>query len=196
MINRATVSFLGGIFLAMIVGTVIPETAPAAELAGISMPALVSISGKDCALVGQGIRKVLFIKVYVSGLYMENPLHQAGAVIDSNQVKRMVVHWKYKNVGTKKLKKEYREKLEENTPERSEDLNRKIDHFISLFTKPAVKGDRFVYTYEPGRGTMISLSGEDKGLIEGEDFMKVLFRVWFGDKPFDKNLKKGLLGKP
>ncbi|GBE15069.1 MAG TPA: hypothetical protein ENH32_08560 [Proteobacteria bacterium] len=174
--------------------TATPKIATAAELAGISMPDSVNIAGKDCALVGQGLRKVLFIKIYVSGLYMETPLQQADEVIDSDQVKRLVVHWKYKKVSTKKLQKEYREKIDENTPERSEELNRKIDHFISLFTKPAVKDAQFIYTYEPGKGTSIFLSGEDKGFIEGRDFMKALFKVWFGEKPFDKHLKKGLLG--
>ncbi len=191
---RTAVFILATLCLAVIAAAVIPGTSTAAELAGISMPDSINISGENCVLVGQGLRKVLFIKIYVSGLYMATPLHQADAVINSNQVKRLVVHWKYKNVSAKKLQKEYREKIEENTPDRSEELNRKIDHFISLFTKPAVKNDQFIYTYEPGKGTSISLSGEDKGLIEGEDFMKALFKVWFGEKPFDKNLKKGLLG--
>lgn len=191
---RTAVFILTTFCLAVIAAAIIPGTSTAAELADISMPDSMNISGENCVLVGQGLRKVLFIKIYVSGLYMATPLHRADAVINSNQIKRLIVHWKYKNVGTRKLQKEYREKIEENTPARSEELNRKIDHFIALFTKPAVKNDQFIYTYEPGKGTLISLSGEDKGRIEGEDFMRALFRVWFGEKPFDKNLKKGLLG--
>ncbi|PIU19955.1 MAG: hypothetical protein COT18_04795 [Elusimicrobia bacterium CG08_land_8_20_14_0_20_59_10] len=33
------------------------------------------------------------------------------------------------------------------------------------------------------------------GDVEGKDFADTLFRVWLSDKPADKSLKAGLLGK-
>ena len=180
---------------AAVIVTVLAGPAQAGELAGVTMPDRIEIEGRSCELNGMGLRKILIVKVYVSGLYLENPVADADEVINSDQTKRLIVDWIYKKgAGIEKLQKEYRERIEANTPERSGELDSKIDRFISTFTKPVVGGDKFIYTYVPGKGTSISLSGEEKGTIEGEDFMKALFRVWFGQKPFDKKLKKGLLG--
>ncbi len=167
--------------------------AQAGELVGVTLADSLKIDGKDASLVGMGLRKVLFIKVYVSGLYMESPTNVPTEVIEADMPKGMIVHFLYK-LSAKKLKKEYRNKIEENTPERSDDLNRSIDKFIDMFTDPTQKGDEFIYTYIPGDGVTVSLGGKTKGTVPGDDFMKALFRVWFGEKPFDEKLKKSLLG--
>ncbi len=171
----------------------VPTPAQAGELAGVTLANSLKINDVDASLVGMGLRKVFVIKVYVSGLYMESPTNVPAEVIEADMPKGMVVHFLYK-LSAKKLKKEYRHKIEENTPERSDDLNRRIDKFIDMFTDPTQKGDEFIYTYIPGDGVTISIGGKTKGTISGDDFMKALFRVWFGEKPFDKKLKKGLLG--
>ncbi len=171
----------------------VPTPAQAGELAGVTLANSLKINDVDASLVGMGLRKVFVIKVYVSGLYMESPTNVPAKVIEADMPKGMIVHFLYK-LSAEKLKKEYRHKIEENTPERSDDLNRRIDKFIDMFTDPTQKGDEFIYTYIPGDGVTISIGGKTKGTISGDDFMKALFRVWFGEKPFDKKLKKGLLG--
>jgi hypothetical protein len=37
--------------------------------------------------------------------------------------------------------------------------------------------------------------GEVLGTVQGEDFYRALLKVWLGDKPADKGLKKAWLGK-
>lgn len=183
------------VILAAVMFFAFPYPGPAAELAGVTMPDTIDVAGDKVQLVGQGLRKILFIKVYVSGLYLEKPTSDPAEVINSEQAKRLVLEWKYKEVKAEKLQKEYRERIEANTPERSADLDARIDRFISFFSGKAVRGDRFIYTYQPGVGTEVSLSGAAKGTIEGADFMKALFKVWFGEDPFDNKLKRGLLGQ-
>ncbi len=167
--------------------------AQAAELAGVTLPDFLKIDGRDASLVGVGLRKVFVVKVYVCGLYMESPTNVPVEVIEADMPKGMIIHFLYK-LSPEKLRKEYRNKIEENSPERSDDLNRRIDEFIDMFTDPTQKGDEFIYTYIPGDGVTVSIAGEIKGTIPGDDFMKSLFKVWFGEKPFDKKMKKELLG--
>jgi len=39
----------------------------------------------------------------------------------------------------------------------------------------------------------VTLNGEEKGTIEGDDFGAALLRVWLGPKPPTEELKNGLL---
>lgn len=174
-----------------------PVHVQAGELSGVTIPDSMNIGGKDSQLAGMGLREATIFKVkaYVSGLYMESASSDPAQVIGSEQAKGMVIHFIYKKISSRKLQKEYAEKIRENTPVRSEDLNRRIDDFINMLTEPALAGDEFIYTYVPGEGTTIEIAGKKKGTIPGADFMMALFRVWFGDKPFDVNLKNGLLGR-
>ena len=41
---------------------------------------------------GGGLRKKAIFKVYVAGLYVENPMHDAAAMLSSNQMKSMRLH--------------------------------------------------------------------------------------------------------
>jgi hypothetical protein len=55
-------------------------------------------------------------------------------------------------------------------------------------------GDVIECTVLPGEGTLVTLNGEMKGTIEGDDFAPALLRVWLGSKPPAEELKNGLLG--
>ena len=48
--------------------------------------------------------------------------------------------------------------------------------------------------YVPGEGTKITLDGQAKGTIAGENFNKALMNAWLGDHPVQESLKKALLG--
>jgi len=63
--------------------------ASAAEVAGVNVPDTVTDAGKTLKLNGAGLRKKAIFKVYVAGLYVENPMHDAAALLSSNQVKSM-----------------------------------------------------------------------------------------------------------
>ena len=46
----------------------------------------------------------------------------------------------------------------------------------------------------PGKGTRISVNGEEKLLIPGDDFFTALLRIWIGPKPVDGRLRDAMLG--
>ena len=39
------------------------------------------------------------------------------------------------------------------------------------------------------------LNGKARGSVPGDDFAHTLFALWFGPKPGDENLKRGMLGQ-
>jgi hypothetical protein len=56
------------------------------------------------------------------------------------------------------------------------------------------KGDQILMTWVPGKGTVVSAKGAEKGVIEGKDFADALFAVWLGPTPVQADLKTALLG--
>src|ERR1700736_4562188 len=62
-------------------------TAPAVEVAGVKVPDTVTVEGKTLKLNGAGLRTKVVFKVYVAGLYLENPSKDPAAIISSDQVK-------------------------------------------------------------------------------------------------------------
>ncbi len=178
---------------ALALSVVCVQTTDAAELAGVTLADSIKIGGKDCKLAGAGIRKKVIIKVYVAGLYMENPQLDQESIINSDQAKGMTMDFVYKKVSGEKLQDGWREGFKNNTPGASDDLKKRMDRFVSMFTGEAVKGDHYLITYEPGTGTTVKLKDEVKGTIPGDDFMRAVMAIWFGDKPADKGLKKSVL---
>ena len=175
-----------------------PHTLFAGELAGVTMDDTIRIGEKNVTLTGMGIRTKTFlkVKVYVAGLYMENPSKNTGDIIGSDQAKAIVMSFLYKKVEGEKLQEGWRDGFEANTPSAGPDLKKRMDQFVSVFSATAVKGDRYIFAYEPGKGTTVRLKGDIKATIPGADFAGALMAIWFGDKLGDgglKSLKKSLL---
>ena len=59
-------------------GLALGSAAPAAELAGVTMPDTDTVEGKTLKLNGLGLRKKMVFKVYVAGLYLETPVEGRG----------------------------------------------------------------------------------------------------------------------
>ena len=178
--------------------TVVPGTLPAGELAGITLDDTLRIGEKTATLTGMGIRTKTFlkIKVYVAGLYLENPSNDPSAIIDTNQAKAITMNFLYKEVEGKKLQESWRDGFKANTPAAGPDLKKRMDKFVSLFSAAAMKGDSYIFAYEPGKGTTVTLKDSIKATIPGADFAGALMAIWFGDKLGDgglKTLKKSLL---
>ena len=56
-------------------------------------------------------------------------------------------------------------------------------------------GDRYALTFIPGVGTELALNGESLGVIEGDDFPGLYFRIWLGERPVDRRFRDQLLAR-
>ena len=168
----------------------------ALKVKGVNIPESATIEGKTCKLNGAGIRKKLIINVYIGALYLEKPTKNAAAVISSDQMKRVAMNFLYKEVTAEQLVDAWNEGFEKNNSgDAVSSLKDKINLFNGFFTEPMKKGETMSFTYVPGKGTEVKIKGRVKGNIEGADFMKALFAVWFGPYPPSKGLKEGMLGE-
>ena len=177
--------------IGLVVGLAVP--AWAGELAGVVMPDRVEVGGKTLVLNGMGVRKKLWIKVYVAGLYLERPTHDAEEAIAAPGVKRIVMHFLTNKATKKKMDKAWHEGFEANNPDAYPALKARVDRLTGFFGDMKV-GDEIVFTIDAEGKVTAELNGRVKGTIEGSDFAQALLRVWLGPSPPSESLKAGLLG--
>lgn len=165
--------------------------AAAATLQGVTFPDTATVDGKTVELNGMGVRiAYVFVKVYVAGLYLENPTHDGQAATQSDEAKRMQLQF-LREVTHDEMTDAMKEGFEHTaTPA----LEPQIQQFTSFFTKPFEPGQQAIFDYVPGKGTTVILAGEEKGTIPGAEFMRALWGIWLGSEPPNEALKEGLLG--
>jgi hypothetical protein len=180
--------------LAIVTLLVLVAFAPAGArtLAGVDLPETVVVDGTTLQLNGMGLRQAtaLRVKAYVGGLYLEQPTSDADTVINSRQLKRVVMKF-LRDIGRSRLASGWADELRAEANKPPED---QIAKFTSLI--PDVKkGDTMSFTWRPGTGIEVALNGKARGSLPGDDFARALFGLWFGPTPGDPDLKRGMLGK-
>jgi hypothetical protein len=162
------------------------------ELAGVTMPDSVEVGDQSLVLNGMGLRKKTIIKVYVAGLYLTEKTNDTEAILAADSARRTAMEFRL-GVSADKMCDAWKEGLEKNTANPSDELKAKFDTLCE-FQADMDKGEMMVYTYVPGEGTVVEIKGEVEGTIEGKDFADALFSVWIGPEPPGEAFKKGLLG--
>ncbi len=171
------------------------HTGHAATIAGIQIPDSTQIaSQKNLVLNGAGIRKKLFLDIYVGALYLEDITSDIDTIIFSNKPKRIALHFVYDEVTAEKLIEGWTDGFRENNSE--EQFNKLKSRLIKSyrFFETMYSGDTIFLDLIPGVGTRLTINNEFKGLIEGDDFSQAALKVWIGKKPAQAALKQGMLG--
>lgn len=166
----------------------------AREIAGVDLPESVAVKNKVLVLNGAGIRKKLFIKVYVAGLYLTVKRTTASEILADQGAKRIVMSFLYKEVSSERLVEGWNVGFaDNNTAEELKVLQDRIDQFNGLF-RTVRRGDTIRLDYMPNEGTQVWINDALQGTVPGEDFSRALLEIWLGAKPADDNLKEALLG--
>jgi hypothetical protein len=164
-----------------------------AELAGVEMDDQVTVGDETLVLNGMGLRKKLWVEVYVAGLYLPSPTSDAAVALAADGPKRVVMHFLTNKATKKKMDGAWIEGFEANSPDTYGDLEARVRRFADFFGDMKVD-DVIELTVLPGTGTSVVLNDQEQGLIEGDDFSTALLRVWLGDHPPTDDLKAGMLG--
>src|SRR5437016_4804417 len=155
------------------------------------MPDSVPAAGKMLRLNGMGVRTKWFFKVYVAGLYLERPTRAAEVAVGSEQVKRMDLRL-LRGLSRSQITEAIDEGFAKNSGPRMGALRARLDRLNGMIPNLQAK-DEILLTYVPGRGTVVTVRGVEKGVIEGKDFADALFSVWLGASPVQDDLKRDLL---
>jgi len=169
----------------------------AAEVAGVNLPEKITLEGssEQLQLNGAGIRKKFFFKVYVGSLYLGSKNSDTDKVINQPGAKRVQMNFLYDEVSAEKINGAWADGLADNHSEKQlVALKEPLAKFQSFFGD-TVKGDVYLIDYVPGKGTVVSINGQLKGSIPGENFYKALLTIWIGESPITSSLKNAMLGK-
>ena len=170
--------------------------AQAAEVEGVKLADKVQLGGSELTLNGAGVRTRVFFKVYVGALYLQQKAGSTDAVLADTGAKRIVMHM-MRDLDAEQLFSALDEGLKKNhTPEQLAKLEAQVKQLEGIFkaVKAAKSGDVILLDYLPGAGTRVTVRGDDKGTIAGEEFNRALLRIWLGEQPADASLKRAMLG--
>jgi len=170
------------------------QSVAAREIAGVAVPESVTLKNKALVLNGAGIRKKLFMKIYVCALYLTAKRTAASEILADPEAKRIVMSFLYKEVGVERQVEGWNKGFRDNNSgEELKGLQDRINLFNSLFTTVR-KGDVIRFDYMPEEGTQVWINDTLNGIVSGEDFFAALLKIWLGPKPAEANLKDALLG--
>lgn len=156
----------------------------------VRLPETRQVEGETLQLNGAGLRTKV-VKVYVGGLYLEEPTTDAQEAIQSQQTKRMELHV-LRDLSKAQVAETIMEGFRKSS---SQDMGKLQDRLTRLVNAiPDVKrGEILNVTYVPGQGTTVVGPRISPITIEGDDFAQALFSVWLGENPAQANLKQALL---
>lgn len=168
------------------------------EVAGVKFEDTYNLAGQTLQLNGAGLRKMMFIKVYTLGLYVQRKETAPQALLNVPGYKSMHVVLK-RDVKAQKLIDALVAGVENNTSEDElQALRPRLERLANgLRSAGEIEEDTMVkIEFVPGLGTVVS--HKDKIVVKdlpGEDFYRALMRIWLGEKPADRSLKAQLLGE-
>jgi len=190
--------FLSLVLSTLLVAALQAIPAHAVEFEGVKFDDTIKLAGKDLLLNGTGLRTRFGFRVYAAGLYVPEKRNNAAELIAQKGPRRIELHM-LRTVSAPDISESFLRALENNhTPAQIAALKERItrleENLVSVGEMK--KGDAVVFEYLPESGTQLLVNGARKGAaIPGEDFIAALLRIWLGDKPADKDLKKGWLGE-
>jgi hypothetical protein len=171
-------------------------SAHAVQVAGVDVPEQIELHGmqKPLQLNGAGVRKKLFIDVYVAALYLPERNGRAETLLRRPPPNRVLMHVVCNKISRAKMGSACEAGFSANLA--SEDyqaLQARLEQFMAMF-EDLERDGRVWLDYLPGEGTRVSINGEVRGVVAGQDFNAALLSVWLGQEPVTSALKKALLG--
>jgi hypothetical protein len=164
----------------------------ALDVAGVNVAPTVSVHQKTLTLNGAGIRKRLFVKVYVGSLYTERKVTTPAQLLADPGEKLIRMNFVYKKVEKEKIVEAFTEGLTNNSPIARWSADAKA--FLSWFKSDFVAGDTVDIFISPDGTVSATHNGKVLGTFRNPDVARAVLLIWFGEKPADGGLKKGMLG--
>jgi chalcone isomerase-like protein len=181
--------------LALALAALAPPAA-ARDVSGIALADEVTVEGRTLLLNGAGLRRKLLWDVYVCGLWLEHPSHDARAILEDDGAWLVELHF-VRDVDHEKILDAFRDAFERNSPGQAERLRpglvRFHDEVMSELT--VHRGETIAIAYVPGVGSSLTVPDGRSATYPGKEFADALLRTWIGERPSDRRLEEALLGR-
>ena len=173
---------------------VIGGSAQATTVAGVALDDTMMVGDQSLNLNGAGIRKKLFIKLYVGSLYTAEK-GSAAEIVESDAPMAIRLNLISDLLTRKKMVDALMDGFGKSTGGNLAPIQAGIDQLVSILPEKFAYGTAMTLAYEPGVGTHLMDGDESISVIEGLEFKQALFGIWLSDQPAQKSLKKAMLGE-
>ena len=163
------------------------------QVAGVEFPKTCEVGEDQLTLNGTGVREKFWMDLYAGGLYTSKQTNDAETVMNADIPMVIKIHIVSGLISSDKMSSAVEDGFENSTQGNTSVYRAKIDKFKSFFSAEISKNDVFDITYSPSEGVVVFKNDKELGRINGLDFKKTLFGIWFCDQPADKDLMKGML---
>ncbi|WP_430462094.1 chalcone isomerase family protein [Thalassolituus sp. LLYu03] len=174
------------------------SAANARTIAGYTFPEVLPQTAEhnEARLNGAAVRTMYYlVDAYVGLMYVEQPGHDAEALIQDDGYKRVVYHILVDRVSGRRIATAMYDSMQLNLSEaEAAALNDRLQTLVKMFDSKMEKGDVGYVEYLPGIGSRVVIRGEEKGIIPGKDLFDALMRIWIGEHPVTQAFKEGVLG--
>jgi len=182
----------------LVLATFLPAraSAPEIEVAGVRLPERLNVAGRTLLLNGAGLRKVLFMDIYVAALYLPER-HQDTQQIINRDIPRTLQLTLLRDLSTQQNLDALKDGLHENSsPGEIEAIRTDVDTFLGYIKslREVSTGTVIQMNYLPGEGTRVSVNGRYMGTVGGPGFNRAMLKIWLGEHPAQSSLKRALLG--
>ncbi|BBB62878.1 chalcone isomerase [Undibacterium sp. KW1] len=172
--------------------------ARATEVAGVKFDESVQVGGTDLKLNGAGIRYKAIFKVYAAGLYLKEKKTTVPEVLASQGPRRVTIVM-LRDLSNEEFGRGFMTGIQQNTDKAEKSkMTSQFIRFGELFASvPELKkGDVMTNDWIPGVGTVVALNGKKMGDPYPDlGFYNALLRIWLGESPVDRSLKKAMLAE-
>jgi len=166
----------------------------ALEVGGVNLSPTVSVNQKTLSLNGAGIRKAyVFVKVYVGSLYTERKVTTPAQLLADPGEKLIRMNFVHSKVDKEKIVGAFAEGFSKNSPAVAGTADAKA--FLSWFTSDFTAGDTVDVSLAADGTVSATQNGKTLGTMQNPAVARAILLIWFGEKPADEGLKKGMLGQ-
>lgn len=176
-----------------------PGTAPArVQVEGQWFEGEHTLAGTRLKLNGTGVRAVAWFKGYAVGLYLPELATTAERAVAMPGPKRLQLRMLY-TVPAEEFVKALNKGVTRNASEQEmAGLAAPLAQFARQVGAlgQVREGDVVDLDHEPGQGMVMRVNGKLRGdLVPGDALFAAVLRSFVGERPYDKKMKAGLLGR-
>ncbi|MET1253757.1 chalcone isomerase family protein [Aliikangiella maris] len=171
----------------------------AKDIAGVNIEEVVNLSlgGQELRLKGTAISNSQARQsTYVGGLYLQNDAQSVQDILSNTGAKRFVLYCQNSSIKPEALIRALNLGFIANHSEQEfAALEPMVNQFNQIWHDEIHEGDKVWIDFLPEQGTVVTINGNQKGIIPGKDFYDAFLKTWLGEKPINAEMKKQLLGQ-
>lgn len=161
----------------------------------ISIPTKVSSQGDNLDLNGFALREAKSYKLYLCSLYLTQKTTDPKVFLDQNIPVALRFHVISSLVQRSRWQNTITQGFLNSTGGNITGLESRMERIKNIVKSEYNDDDIFMFSYSPvKKTTFIYINDKQVEAIEGEDFKKAFFGIYFGEKPWSQVIKDGMLG--